>query len=134
MSYENPRIEMHMTMIDIVTTLSEGNPGAISVLMQILVNNQRIDPDDCFGPLGPLFELDNLDCYGSRIWMLYKDVCDGNLIDMLGVLRAIQLGFINQEKIQHAIDNYGEGIDPKNLTKLVKERLPLFGVNNEATV
>lgn len=130
MSYENPRIEMNMTILDIVVALSEGNPGAINVLMEIVLNNPRIDPDDTFGPLGPLFELDNLDCYGSRIWMLYKDVCKHNLVEMLAVLRAIQLGFVENTVVQHAIENYGEGLNPGILLKHVQMRLPNFGVEN----
>ena len=61
--------------------------------------------------------------------MLFKDVCGEDLIKMLGVLRAVQLGFVGQEKVKAAINNYGKGIDVDDLLKQVQERLPAFGKN-----
>ena len=128
MSYENPRINnVSMSRLDIVMALGEGNPGGIRVMTDIIRINESVDPDDTFGPLGPLFELDNLDCYGSRIWMLYKDVCKENIVSMLGVLRGIQLGLVEASAVNKAIENYGEGIDPFTILAEVQKTLPNFG-------
>lgn len=128
MSFENPRInDINMSKLDIVMALGEGNPGGIRVMADIIRVNESVDPDDAFGPLGPLFELDNLDCYGSRIWMLYKDVCKENIVMMLGVLRGIQLGIVEAKDVNKAIENYGEGIDPRAILVEVQKTLPNFG-------
>lgn len=72
MSYNNPRIKMEMSMMDCMLAMAEGNPGAIRVLTELVTGAEKIDPDSALGPLGLLFSLDNLDCYGPRIWMFYK--------------------------------------------------------------
>ena len=58
---------LDMSIFEIVGALSEGNPGALRVLMEL------------FGKDGAgfldVFGCDSKRLYGSRIWMLYKDVC-----------------------------------------------------------
>jgi len=127
-SYENPRITLTDSIMSAVIKMSDGNPGAVTVLTQILNQGAAIDPDDAFGALGALLSLDTEDIYGSRIWMLYKDVANHNLVDMLGLLRAVQLGFLGSAQLQHAIDNGApeEGWVEHWVGK-VKERLPAFG-------
>jgi len=120
------RIEITDTMAGIVTKMSEGNIEAVSVLSQILEKTDEIDPDNFMGGLGVILSLDMSRVYGSRIWMLYNDVCNKNINHTLGLMRAHQLGFLSQEKLDHAIDNYGEGIDIVNLLRQVQERLPDF--------
>lgn len=60
-----------MTLSEVVYTLSDGNPGAITVLTELVVSN----------PLGilELFLMDSKRLYGSRIWELYKNVCGKDL-------------------------------------------------------
>jgi hypothetical protein len=139
MSYDRPRLQLTMTLADAIKAFSRTddggyNPGAVSVLTQIVAHAERIDPDDCFGPLGPMMGLDNLDCYGSRIWMLYKDVCGQNLHAMLGVLRAVQLGFTTEREVNASIDRRA-ALDVPALLAQVKERLPNFVIEptKEAT-
>ena len=60
---------------DVLFRMSEGNPGAINVLMDGFKESERIDPDNWAGPWGMAVNLDHLGIYGSRIWILYKDVC-----------------------------------------------------------
>jgi hypothetical protein len=92
-----------------------------------LTYGAEIDPDDWAGGLGPLLFMDSNRIYGSRIWQLYKDVCNQSLVRMLAVLRAWQLGFISGHALHHAIDNCGEGLDVDELLGRVQERLPRFG-------
>lgn len=121
------RIKQDMNLFEAMSKLSGGNPGALTVLIHVFKENESIDPDDAFKGLGPILSLDTLGIYDERIWMLYKDVCREDLAKMLAVLRAWQLGFLGFDKLNHAIDNYGEGIDMPSLVSQVKERLPKFG-------
>ena len=120
------RVKLDMTFVDTVYVLSEGNPGACQVLMQMWDKGKEIDPHDLLAPLGNILFLDTLKIYSFRIWQLFSDVCKRDLHHMLGLLRAVQLGFLEEEKLHHAIDNYGEGIDIPDLMKQVCERLPNF--------
>ena len=115
------------TVMDIFVKLSEGNPGALNVCMQILEDSPKIDPD-CAHPLITLFTFDDLGIYGSRIWMLYKDVCDQDLTSTLGVMRGHQLGYITEFQLNHSIDNRGKGLDVVEILGKVRERLPNFGI------
>lgn len=126
MSYSNPRIKLHMSMQDVVYEMSEGNPGAINVIMQMVARNEQIDPDDAFGPLGPLLSLDTLDVYGSRIYILYKYVCGQDIVATLAYIRATQLGLKSEADLTHSIDSETP-IDTVALLKEVRERLPAFG-------
>jgi hypothetical protein len=116
-----------MSGMDVIMALGDGNPGAISVLAEIFKNAAAIDPDSALGPLGALCGLDNMDCYGPRIWMLYKGVCGQDLVKMIGVLRACQLGIVDQRTLNEAIDGKRDAIDPADLLAKVRERLPKFG-------
>jgi len=127
MSYKNPRIkDLSMSFMDIVMAMTEGNPGAASVIIQLVKEAPAIDPDSSLGAMGPLFSLDNLDCYGSRIWMFYKDVCQENINTMMGVMRACQMGFTSEAKINAAIDGDKAQLDIPDLLRQIKARLPDF--------
>jgi hypothetical protein len=121
------RINLEMSVPDAAMALVEGNPGAVNVVVQMTTKGRKIDPDSAFGDLSGLISLDTQGIYGPRIWMLYKDVCKEDIVITLGLLRAVQLGLLSNRELQHAIDNYGEGIDVEDLLTKVKERLPNFG-------
>lgn len=129
MNYKT-RIEFTDTMMDAIMKLVEGNPGAISVVTQMVQRNSNIDPDDAFSELGPLLALDSHAIYGSRIWMLYKDVCKHNLNHTLGLLRCVQMGILDEKKLQHAIDNRGDGLDLPSLFEQLHEKLPNFKIED----
>ena len=132
MSYNNPRIkDLSMTPMDVLLDFSEGNPGAARVLTELYVNAPTIDPDSALGGMGPLFALDNLDCYGSRIWVFYKDVCGQNIHKMLGVMRAGQMGFTSSNDINAAIDGDRSRLDIPALLAQLKERLPRFAIEGK---
>jgi len=121
------KLDLNDSVEDIMIKMSEGNPGAISVCMMLYTKGGAIDPDDWLGGLGGVLSLDSLGIYGSKIWMLFKDVCKQDLVKTSAMLRAWQLGFVPKATLLHAIDNYGAGIDTDALLAQVQERLPAFG-------
>jgi len=120
------RIQLEDTPISAMIKMVEGNPGAIRVCAELFEQSSKIDPDAALEGMVPIFTLDTHGIYGSRIWMLYKDVCKGNLTKVIAVLRAVQLGLISERTLLHAIDNYGEGLDINDAHRRVKEKLPKF--------
>lgn len=84
-----------------IIKISDGNPGAISVIMQLVENNNRIDPDDIFSYMGIGFILtfDEYKIYGSDIWVLYKDQCNSDIRKLIMLFRAAQLGLTSMNKI-----------------------------------
>lgn len=123
------RIELTDTFMDVITKLSEGNPGALTVCAQIMRFAEVIDPDNALGGLGVCLSLDTHGIYGHRIWQLYKDVCHEDLTKTLAVLRSCHLGILPVSDLHHAIDNNGDGIDVYVLCSEVQAILPAFGVD-----
>jgi hypothetical protein len=63
---EREEISLNGSYLDLVTTMAEGNPGAVTVLAQLLKQ-----------PNGELliFGLDDMNIRGTQIWIGYKDYC-----------------------------------------------------------
>jgi len=122
----NERIELTDSITDVISKMSDGNPGAITVCIRLLNETEKVDPDSALRGLGAILSLDTFNIHGSRIWMLFKDVCKEDIVKTIAILRACQLGFLKVALLNHAIDNYGNGIDIESLHKQVKARLPNF--------
>lgn len=126
------RIKLEMSTIDLVMAMSEGNPGAVRVIMEVLKNGPAIDPDGAMGGFGALLMFDAYRFYGSKIWMLYKDLCGQDLTKTLGVVRAMQLGIVDSRVVHKAIgDDYTPGtpevFDLEDALAKVRAELPAFG-------
>lgn len=130
MSYENPRIKLDDSTMMVLQKMAGGNPGAITVLVDILREGDRIDPQGIGGGFDAILSLDTADIYEERIWMLFKDVCGENLMRLFACLRANQLGFITRAQLNDAIDGKG-GLDVDDMVRRVKERLDQFDVAPE---
>ncbi|MFA5558174.1 MAG: hypothetical protein WDA59_01760 [Methanofastidiosum sp.] len=117
-----PRVTLQDNFMDVMYKMSEGNPGAVSVLMQLYKEVPNIDPQNIMGGIGAILDLDTLGVYGPRIWMLYKDVCGEDIAKTNWMLRAWQLGIISEDELNKRIDNYGrdgvDGIIEKVMTQL----------------
>lgn len=122
------RLQLFMDIPQAIIALSEGNPGAITVLSQAVSQVSQIDPDNILGALGFLLQLDSAGIYGSDIWVLYKRVCGERLPHTVAVLRASQLGLINRRQIKRAIQEANEGmpisLNADAVAAQAKEQLP----------
>jgi hypothetical protein len=119
------------TAISAITKLSERNPGALRVCFEILKDGAAIDPQGING-FGTLLSIDSLHIYGSRIWLLYKDICGESLVMMMACVRGWQLGIVNQKDLIRAIDNAESGnrahsLDLPAILSAVKKRIGNFG-------
>lgn len=94
-----PKIDLNDTLMDVVVKMSAGNPGAVSVVSEIIRRAKEIDPQDALAPLGPILSLDEMEIYGSSIYVLCRDKCDGDVRKLLVLLRANQLGFLSRKRV-----------------------------------
>ena len=124
------RITSEDTGISAIIKMSEGNPGAIACLCSVMKSGPTIDPDDILGPWGPILILDSVGIYGSRIYILWNDICHNDDRVFVMLLRAHQLGFLEREKlIALTHENpYGRptDVDINALDAQVCDRLPGF--------
>ena len=126
------KIKITDTIKDMMIGLSEGNPGALTVCVNLMRAEPSIDPDNMLAGIGSLLELDQQEIYGPRIWMLYKDVCKEDITKTIAVLRSCQLGLVSKNDLVHAIDNHGNGLNVNDICVKVKEKLPNFGQQESA--
>lgn len=126
------RIALNDSVKDIIIKMSDMNPGAIGVMMNIISDTESIDPDCLMGGIGVIMMLDNNQIYGSDIYVLHSDICGRNLSRMLAVLRAVQLGLFSGETLRDAAsrqDYSGKKMVPvEEIALKVKERLPNFNL------
>lgn len=118
------RIDLNDNMMSLVMKLADGNPGAVTVCVQ-LIQDQN-DPDCFLGPLGSLMSLDTHGIYGPNIWMLFKDVCNQRILGVVTALRAVQLGILSESDLWNHIDSCTK-IDMDDLLFKVQVELPNFG-------
>ena len=83
-----------------VFKMSEGNPGAITVMARLLKEAPLIDLDSADSQslnmgIIPILALDDMGIRGSGIWILYKDICGMDLVKLVALIRSVQLGFLN---------------------------------------
>lgn len=126
MSYENPRIKLQDSMEDMLKKMASGNPGALSVLLKIIEETPKVDPQNAMGSITPILMLDTLDIYEGRIWLLYKDVCGEDIVKTLACIRGCQLNIITDQQLADAVDGKETTLDPSDVLKKVKERLRDF--------
>lgn len=97
------RIELTDNLVDVMVKMSEGNPGAMTALMEIGEASPKIDPQSAFssmGPLGPALSFDTHGIYGSSIYVIWSDKCGRDARKALMLLRAVQLGLLPESKLQ----------------------------------
>lgn len=77
------RIDLGDTIVDALTKLAEGNPGAVTVLA-------KLTRRDAFGFI-QCCRLDDLGIYGPHIWMCYKDLCGEDIETLYSLLENEKL-------------------------------------------
>lgn len=99
------KLELKDNLQDIISKLSEGNPGAMTTLFEIMKYKNN-DPIEYFG----IFMLiDTMELYGSHLYMLWNDCCNRNIQTTVDVIKAFQCGKITNNDINERIKNVGYG-------------------------
>ena len=57
---KDTRIKLNDTMFDVFHKMSEGNPGALTAMMEMHQSAEKIDPDAFMGAFSPILSLDTL--------------------------------------------------------------------------
>lgn len=101
----NERIELGMSFKEIMLVMAKGNPGALTVLVQLVKRGEQVDPDALIGPMAHILMLDTYNIYEDKIWMLYKDLCGEDISKMIAVLRSCQLGLTHEADLHDWIED-----------------------------
>ena len=66
---KNPRLDsLEMSPIDMISKMTNGNPGAMNVLMQVMKKDFML-----------VIRMDSISLYDHHIWEVYKDECKENI-------------------------------------------------------
>ncbi|QSW90730.1 hypothetical protein J0383_07940 [Flavobacterium endoglycinae] len=126
---KNNKIQLGDSTMKAVVKMADGNYGAVTPLLELL-ESDHIDPDNALGGIGVLLFLDSLGIYGTDLYVLYSDICGQDIVKMIAVLRATQMGIFETWTLKDACsrqDFSGRDLVPVNeLYEKVKERLPRF--------
>lgn len=94
------RISLSDGFQDVIIKMTDGNPGAISALIELSNEVTDIDPDNDFGPFGPALSFDTYEIYGSSIYVIWNDKCFRESRKTLLLLKAVQLGILQKSRLQ----------------------------------
>lgn len=72
------KIKLGDSLLDVMMKMSEKNPGALRVLMEIIQSKYGLQR---------VLDLDDMGIYGSQIWVGYKDHCGSNLEKFLELIK-----------------------------------------------
>lgn len=118
---------LEQTGMEVLLSLADGNPGAVSVMAKVIKHMPEVDPT-AWHPWLPIFMLDQYEIYGPDIWVLFKDVCGKEIVYFLAFLRAKQLGLIPLEELKNAISKgHIEQSRLEEIHAMVEERIGAFG-------
>jgi len=131
------RVSLMDTMQTVLIKLSEGNPGALVLFMNMMQDGTcaKIDPQSALGGLGNVLDFDSMGIYGTHAYVLNNDICGGDRVKLMTLLRARQLGFLSGDvlyDISHRQDRSGREIMPDSRIQelYIKVRETLKDFNN----
>ena len=90
------RITADMNMLEMIVTMSEGNPGAATCLMQML-------QEDPMAMLDILW-FDSMEIYGSKIYMLWNDCCGRSMTKLKETIKYLKTGVVTKEQIHENLN------------------------------
>ncbi len=124
---KNEKLTLEDTGMEAMMKLAQGNPGAITALMEIVSKHKYIDPQSALGFFGVLFDFDEKEIYGPDIWILYKDCCGQKVDNLIACMRAVQLGIKPNSWLKESIAA-NRRIDCDEVMAAVKAQLKDFNV------
>ena len=86
------RITADMSAQEIVLTMSEGNPSALTCMMELLFV-------DCKTGLLDIQLFDSMGIYGSKIYMVWSDCCGRDMEKFKATIQAFREGKFTEQEI-----------------------------------
>jgi hypothetical protein len=113
---------------EMILALAEENTSAIQLLREICSSGADID-DTCFDEMFKstkiLVAVDMTELYGENLSLLHHNVCQGDLVKTMAMIRANNLGIISQADLK-SIATGAQKIDVDGVVEKVQEKLPYF--------
>ena len=118
------------SIIQCVTKLADGNPGAASCLCRLLEITFKNPHNLPINGANMLLLLDRWGIYGTDIYVLWNDICDGDFVKVLELLSATYLNLLNPAVLADACsrqDRSGKSlINIEQVVRNTKTFFPYF--------
>jgi len=85
-----------MTKSEILYEMSEGNPGAIDCMIRLLKHDEEA--------IFYIMFLDNMEIYGSKIYMIWNDCCNRDMTKFVETLQYLESGAVTKEEIHNNLN------------------------------
>lgn len=92
----NERITASMDMKEMLITMSEGNPGALMCMMEMLQTDPMAILD--------ILYFDSMGIYGSKIYMLWNDCCGCDMSKFKETIQYLRSGAVSEEEIHENLN------------------------------
>jgi len=115
---ERKDLTLDMTVMDMMVAMSEGNPGGLTVIMELI----KRQPDTGFLLL---CHLDDMNIRGCQIWMGFKDYCNHDFDRFIECIKTRDEGMVNKINAM----SYDQGVEWKATQHKEKSR-PKFPQDN----
>lgn len=92
MANTNTRITSDMNGQEILMAMSDGNPGALTCMLQMLESDPMAFLD--------ILLFDTMGIYGSKIYMVWNDCCNRDMRKFKETIQAFREGKFTEEEIQ----------------------------------
>ena len=86
------RITKDMTTETMLITMCDGNPGALTCMMEMIQH-------DTFSGIMDIMLFDSMGIYGSKIYMVWNDCCGRDMEKFKETLKAFREGKFTEEEI-----------------------------------
>lgn len=96
------KLQLTDSTMEILDKMSEGNPGALSILTTLLFKETAEELVDSVMHI--ILPLDTLGVYGSKLYMLWTDACDKNTDKVKKVIELWRIGKITKEEIHENLN------------------------------
>jgi len=124
------RIKLSDNMISAVAKMSNGNPGAMTFMMKLITDAEKIDPGNQMGGLHSMLLADTFGIYGTDLYVLWSDICNRNTGLAMAMLTGAQLGIISGKLLADACSRQDysgrDMIDVESVYKKVCEKVESF--------
>jgi hypothetical protein len=85
-----------------IAKMADKNFGSWDTMCKIVTKGPLIDPETVGQPMAPIHALDAMGIRGKDIYVLYNDICYGDLPKTLAVIKAAQNGMLPVEILKEA--------------------------------
>jgi len=87
----NTRINANTPAAETIFTMSDGNPGAITCMLEMFQSSTTAQQDILF--------FDSMEIYGSKIYMLWNDCCGRDMAKLAQTIQYLKFNNISKEAI-----------------------------------